>query len=255
MKKEAMLKLVLLPIVFVFLFSCNERLKKEKRTINGQVIEAVFLKDGTITGEAVYYDSTGSVLQRSSFVNGFEDGASVRYFSNERMQDSMNFRNGLRNGFQYRFDSLGHLNSINFFYYGMKMGPDFIYRNGKFEKYFFTDFNKEDIVDLRYDSTGDIDTVILFKMKLAITKVLVGDESMTGIFFYLPEFPGADINYSFGVKDENNNENMIFSVDSNRVFIDTIIATPLKKEHYYAKASIKSKDGNFNRVYLEEIVW
>lgn len=250
-----MLKIILSFFVGIFFCSCNEREVKERRMIDGREVEAVFLKDGKITGEATFFDSLGNVSNKASYKNGLEEGVSLNYFLNGRISDSMNFQNGLRNGYQYRFDTLGQLNACSFFYYGLKMGPDIFYSNNSIKQYFFTDFNKEDLVNVKYDSTGGLDSILFFKTKLAITKLLVGEASMTGVFFYLPNPPGATVSYSFGLKDENGKEDVIFEANRGRVFIDTVIITPVKSEHYFVKASVKSSGSDFNRIYLDEVVW
>ncbi|OJW34275.1 MAG: hypothetical protein BGO54_01930 [Sphingobacteriales bacterium 46-32] len=255
MNNNVIRKLALTFFLFVFFYSCDEHKEKEKRMINGKEVEAVFLRDGSITGMATFFDSMGNIINRANYKNGVEDGVSLNYFLNGQTSDSMNFQNGLRNGYQYRFDTLGSLNACNFFYYGLKVGPDILYSSNRVKQYFFTDFNKEDLIDVRYDSKGELDSILLFKTKLAVTKLLVGDTHMTGIFFYLPNPPGATIDYSFGLRGKDDKENVIFEVNRDRVFIDTVITTPLKNEHYFVKASIKSNGSNFNRVYLDEVVW
>lgn len=250
----------LLTITFValvgafILINCNDTKKRvERRQMNGYTIEAHFKDDSIVEGVAKFYQKDGRLVSITNYSDGKKDGVAMNYHSNGERSDSMNFSCGFKNGFQYRYDSLGQLYSIGFEYFDLRMGPQVFLDKGIVNRYFYLDFNKEDLIGCSYDSLGQITEVNFFLTKPKITQVEVDDRKMVELFFYLPNPPNAQITYDVGVTNGGHEDRRLFSVNKSSIIFDTILPRSEEGQYYYVSAHIKNVSGSVNKLFIEEV--
>lgn len=245
--------LIILLNIFLFANCRNPKNKIEKREMNGYIVEAVFKSDGIIDGIAKFYQKDGRIVSVINYNNGKKDGVTMNYYLNGMKSDSMNFSAGFKNGFQYRYDSLGKLYSINFEYFGLRMGPQIFLDNDIVKSYFYSDFNKEDLIECSYDSAGQMKEVTFLSINPRIAEVEIDGRKMLELFFYLPNPSNAEITYNVGLTDENRHDRQLFSVNNSSVIFDTILPRPAAGLHYYVSAHLKNKRGSVNKLFIEEV--
>jgi antitoxin component YwqK of YwqJK toxin-antitoxin module len=158
-----MIKVVML-ILTVALFSCNNDLNKEK---------VLLYKDeyGRITQKVPYYIDKN--------MDTIVDGVVVHYFKNGQVSDSFILKDGNKNGVYYSFDSSGNLSSVFNYKSNKANGPAFYYfengktqnetlykddrliysksffRNGRVKEYFIFLNNSKASYYILYDSLGN----------------------------------------------------------------------------------------------------
>ena len=239
--------------IMLLCFSCNSRENMiERKQIGEYSVEAVFKNDSIIDGMATYYSDDGKMVSRITYQDGKKNGVAKTYFPDGKIKDSLFYINDHKHGFGYKYDPGGRLSSMYYYYYGLRMGPQIFNLDSRRYKYFFSDFNKRDLVDCTYDSLGNLKDVSFYKMNLSVSKGIVNDSVAVDLFAYLPEPPQTTIEFRVGLTNANQRDKYLFTVDNNRVFIDTILPYPPNGEHYFISASIAGKDGVFNKVFLEE---
>lgn len=234
-------------------FSCNNRKEEiQRKNIGEYLVEAVFKNDSIIDGMANYYSDDGKIVSKVTYQDGKKNGVAITYFPDGKIKDSLFYINDQKHGFGYKYDPGGKLSSMYYYYYGLRMGPQIFNLESRRYKYFFSDFNKRDLVDCTYDSLGNLKDVSFYKMNLCVSKGVVNDSVAVDLFAYLPEPPQTIIEFRVGLTNENQRDMYLFTVDNNRVFIDTILPYPPNGEHYFISANIAGKDGVFKKVFLEE---
>jgi antitoxin component YwqK of YwqJK toxin-antitoxin module len=240
-------------IIGLFSRCSNNSPKIQEKRIGAYLVKARFKNDSIIDGVARFYTKGGSLVAVTNYTNGIKNGYAVIYHPNGQKSDSMYFTNGVKNGSQYRYDTSGRLSSINYQYYGLRMGPQLFFEKGLPVKYFYIDFNKDDLINCKYDSLGNIHELSYFAMKASVSQVISSNVKMLELFFYLPNPPNVQVEYSIGITDKNDNDTMLSLINFDRIIFDTLLPYPKKGLNYYVSAHLKSKNGKVNKVFIEDI--
>lgn len=224
---------------------CLEKSKPVTKVLNGDtLITAAYIK-GKLEGE-VAYSIGDKVISRFNYKNGLKSGVAVHYYLNNGIKDSAFYLNDKQNGDCFIFDTSGKLQLKYHYLDGTLIGPMFEYKNGVLNKYGFISFDKEQIINSKYDTAGNwIQSEGQFNTAKSY-KLL--KEGYTGLFIYFPSPPGLDFRYSFGLFNEKTKEiKKISDLESDRVFLDTLLSKPEIGWHYYV--SVQYLDSVANKVY------
>lgn len=122
---------ILLLFVVLFIVACrnNEHIEYYE---NGQIKYYVKLKNGKRNGIATKYDQNGSVIQTSSWQDGFKEGLTVTYYTNGSKHQIANFKRNIQTGWYYKYDSTGVLLEESFFENGLINGESkTFFQNGQ----------------------------------------------------------------------------------------------------------------------------
>jgi hypothetical protein len=234
-------------------FGCKNQIANiEKRQIDGYTIVAHFDKD-VIEGEANFFDKNGVLSHVSNYSNGVKNGVSVSFYSTGMTKDSAQFQGGLQNGFEYSYDENGEKVATSFFYYGIRIGPEVFFKHNKVSDFYFTDFNKEDLIECRYDSAGKITDISLYNIKLRTQDVLGNQAKMTNVFFYLPHPPGTILECNIGVANDKKQDQILFNVPDSKIFVDTLLPRLENGMHYFVSTKIINSDSSIHKVFIEEV--
>jgi hypothetical protein len=247
-------------IGFVILFtgcSCNSTNKKKltRKKIGNYFVEAHFIDSNKIDGLAKYYDENGSLLSVANYENDLKAGPAINFYSNGMKKDSMFFTGGLRNGEAFIYDSLGHLERMTTYYYGISVGNNILYSSGRLKEYFFNDFNSNTLFSCEYDSSGKC-LMGGFGLK-PITNIIKDDDgkSVMTLFLYLPKPPNLSTIYHIGLANENNEKKSETIIKDNRLFLDTALYEPGKGLHYYISTHIENANGSTDKMFIHELKW
>ena len=231
------------------ILSCNNDSYINKK-IGNYVVKAKFVHDTLIDGEAIYYNLDGKILAKTNYLMGKLNGDSITYYDNGKIQDSNKYSNGLLDGHVYQFDSEGNLKSIRTYYYGLAVGEAIDFYKGKIYEYSFTDLDKKELINCKYNSKGSC-KYFLFNSKPILKKVYSAtNDSATNFFLYFPHPPDFEITYNLRLINSKTNEERKIFLNSNRLFIDTILTIPKNWYKYFLSIDYKniSTDSTVNVV-------
>jgi|SRR5450755_1178656 hypothetical protein len=146
---------ILIRLFFVptcLLICCTS--KNIKRiTLDGQIIEGIFLPGNVINGYVNVYDSaTNLLIETANYNNGVLDGERTTLYPNGYVKARVNYSVGKENGNLEVYDSLGHLLNTQFRYYGLRVGPSINFIEGKPKQYWFYSFDNAVLSYINYDS-------------------------------------------------------------------------------------------------------
>jgi hypothetical protein len=242
-------------LTFVIVLSCvnNQRSKPDKRSIGKDIIEATFIDDSIADGIAKYYNNSGKVITIVNIKNGVKEGAAINYFQNGVVKDSMFFSHGKLHGIAYGYDSLGSLLFKKSYYYGVPLGHQFYYKSGNLSEYFYSDFNRNDLISCEYDSLARI-RLRTFSAVPIFTKGL--DEQRNpalNLFLYFPKPPDLTVVYKIGLANDKQETKDEHILQDNRLFLDTVIAYPAKEWHYYISTELKSLKDSIDKTYIQDL--
>src|SRR5882672_12013545 len=131
--------------IIIITMSCRNDIENSKHKVGPFLVEGHFIDDSVMDGEMKYYNSMAKLVTVINYQKGIKHGASINYYLNGKTYDSIFFYYGLKDGFHYIYDSTGKLSYIDFYSKGHNFGPQFYYSNGKLEKYYYNEFEKEPI--------------------------------------------------------------------------------------------------------------
>lgn len=248
----------ILAIISLIGFVCKSTSEKKivRKKIGDYFIGAAFIDETQIDGIARYYDGNNKLLSTAEYKNGIKYGPAINFYESGMKRDSVFYRDGLPNGKAFSYDSLGNKKGMSSYYYGVVVGDNILYSNGKPREYFFTDFHSTNLFSCYYDSAG---RYRMGKSTLAATTNLTAGDSgevKLNVFFYLPQPPNLTTTFSLGLMDAKNtkrNESLIRI--NNRFFIDTILSQPEKGYKYYISTHIQNIKDSINKVIINELTW
>ncbi|MGH2647226.1 MAG: toxin-antitoxin system YwqK family antitoxin [Ginsengibacter sp.] len=220
------------------------------KKIGNYVVKAKFIHDTLIDGEATYYNLDGKIVAKANYLMGKLNGDSITYYDNSKIQDSIKYSNGLLDCHAYQFDSTGYLQSIRTFYYGLAVGEAIDFYKGKIYEYSFTDFDKKELINCKYNSKGSCKYFFFNPKPLLKNVYSATNDSAINFFLYFPHPPDFDITYNFKLINSKTNEESKIFLNSNRLFIDTILTTPKNGYKYFLSIDYKniSTDSTINVV-------
>jgi hypothetical protein len=239
--------------MYVF-FSCNTKNNKAKRVKSGKyTIEAKFINDTIIDGKAIYYDSTNTLSSIVSYNMGLKSGPTVNFYPNGIVSDSLYYSNGVLNGGAFMFDSAGNLMRVKYSYYGLPVGHYYVFESGKIIKYYFSDFEKNDLVVCKYDSSGRC-RLNKFNLNPVLSEAIGTDRvNVLSLFLYLPSPPGLNAVYKIGLENEQRETKNERVIGQDRIFLDTVLSYPEKGWHYFVSTHLESQKDSINKIFFNEL--
>lgn len=219
--------------------------------LDGRTVEASFLNDSVIDGEAKFYTSQGHLENVVMYKNGRKNGVFKGYYQNGKIRDSTFYKLGVQQGERFVFDSMGNLILKNYFYNGRAFGNTEIYRQGRIDKYYFTDFEKRQLFVGDYDSSGSIFRFGGDIVNAHLYNLDIDGDSSYGIFAYFLSPPNISIQYTLGlIEEKTKNKRELVELENSRIFIDTIVDKPMAGCNYYISATYKDTIVKYNKTFL-----
>jgi|SRR6185312_8937841 len=235
----------MMKLIFIFsaavLFSsgCKDTTYKRKK-IGADIVEAKFIKDSLIDGEAKFYDLDGKINSKANYTMGIKNGVALTYYGNGKTKDSSNYTNNLLNGNVFIFDKNGSLVSRTTYYYGLNVGDNFLYYHNNIYEYSFDDFVHKELLKCKYDSVGNC-KYLFFDVRPVITTVYSSiTDSANSFFLFFPHPPDFVISYNMGLINDKGVKEKEFVLNSDRIFVDTVFTFPPQGWKYFISIDYKS---------------
>jgi hypothetical protein len=253
MYKNCFISILCISVSSFFQLGCNGPTEVKKMNVGSYTIEAQFLNDSVIDGEAKTYDSLNNLIEVSSYKNGVKDGLDIEYDSSGRIKDSTYYTNGILNGPSYIFDSTGKILFGKYNYYGLPVGHYYSYSLGKLKRYSFFNFERNNLVLCEYDTLNK-SRLLKFISEPILTETQNSEgRQQLNLFLYLPAPPGMKTIYKIGLENERHETRDEIAINHNRLFLDTLLPYPATGWHYYVSTQIESKKDSINRIYFQEL--
>jgi antitoxin component YwqK of YwqJK toxin-antitoxin module len=243
--------IILISAFFLFL-GCNENPVKKKK-IGNSIIEAKFINDTLIDGNAKYYNDNGILEAEYTFVNGIRKGHDTIFYDNGKIKEERNYSDDLLNGEGRKYNVNGLLLFKLNHYYGLDVGDNTFYKNGIVIKYFFKDFAQKKIVDCTYDSTGSCNSLV-FNARPVITTGIIQNQTPTiKLFVFFPHPVDFEIIYKIGFINNQQIKQDELTLNSERLFLDTVLKIPSPNLNYFLSVDYKNKStDSIVNVYFEK---
>jgi len=237
------MKYIIIVACSIFLFSsCNEKTLVRKK-IGNDIVEAQFLNDSLIDGKAKYFNNTGILEAYYTFKNGVKNGNAVTFHENGKLKDSMYYSDNLLNGPAYKFDVNGKLLFTIMYYYGLDVGDHLFFKNGVVDEYHFNNFDQKQIVSCKYDSVGSCDSLVFNAYPLITNGLIEKQNPAIKMFIYFPHPPDFEVIYKMGfIKNQQRLQE--FTLNSDRLFLDTTFAIPEKDVNHFLTVDYKNKSND-----------
>ncbi len=244
--------IIILIVSSISIYSCNDSASKyERKRIGNDIVEAKFINDSVIDGEAKFYNQSGALENKGYFSKGLKNGYWISYHRNGKVKDSINYSNDLLNGGAFGYNENGILLRRSTYYFGLNVGGNFLYEEGKVYEYFFNNFEKKELVNCKYDSLGSC-TYFYFNAKPMVKKIYTSlNDSAINLFLYFPQPPDFEVIYQMGLINSLQTKKEVSQLNSNRIFIDTILPIAPKDWNYYLSIDYKniSNDSTVNVLF------
>lgn len=232
------MRYIFISCLLITFYSCNEK-KYSKKQIGDYWVEANFIMDSIIDGEAKTYDIKGKLVSIINYSRGVKNGVYLNFHSNGKIYDSINFLNGLENGLHYVYDSSGKIGYIDFYLSGHQLGPEIFYKHGIISAFYFISFEKFEIFNALYDVFGILSTQKGHFINASIYQTNLNDTPAKGIFSYFIYPPTLNISYELISRDSLTEKEIIIRQFTNQVFIDTVIEKEKNNSIYCIKGILK----------------
>lgn len=241
-------------ILLSFFLSCTDKHEMKKIKIGNYFVKANFIDNNNkiVDGKAYFYDSLGNLYNVSMYDKGMRAGISINYYPNRVVSDSIQFICDKEHGYRRFYDTNGFSEYTSYYYFGLRFGPELIYKNNRLTKLLFRDFDRNIIAECNYDSIGRIDSIAEFKMEINIVEKLLNGKPVINLFGYLPKFPTTVQSFSIGLTNSDNKDKKLYSVQGHDFFIDTLLPLPPSGWFYYLACNLKANNNSIDRFYIEE---
>lgn len=220
-------------VIFILLSSCQSKVTKVSKVINGQLIVAEY-KMGKLHGTVMYYDLNGNLRSTCHYVDGIKEGLAINYYYSGKVKDSVTYRDNEKMGEYSLYDERGNLTYKSYYIAGTSVGPQFNFSNGIIKEYGFKNFEKSSIFYCEYDSLGEVkmfggDFPNAFSYGSTLNNI-----KYKGIFIYLPNPPGLGLSFGVGIYNTNTKSTKeLFKVNSKKIFFDTLLPLTDSGDYYY----------------------
>lgn len=200
---------ITISIILFIMIGCNTESPKKIRAGNFEM-EGIFLDDSIPDGIIKYYElSTGNLIGSKEFIKGVLNGKANNYYNSQIIQ-TINYKNGIESGFAELFDSSkGYLKRKDFYYYGRKVGPSFIFDNkGSLLSYDFTSFENKVVYSVERDSISEhyYSDPIESLETISVNEAIFNGEKRLRVFFYLIYPPKTRVDYEVVYLDKVENK-------------------------------------------------
>jgi len=203
--------------------------------------------DTTYNGLISFYDiNSNTLLTDCEYVNGIKSGINNIYYTNGKVKSILNYENNKLNGYVAFFDSTGKLYCKQYYYYGLKVGPNIAYKNEKEYSFNFNSFDHESLLYFEYDSLKYKKLTQLqerfFHYRLTGDSVDSFQIILPTFFIYLLNAPKFKFEYSLVKVDSiYNDQNVYYTFNSNNVWKSINIEDVLNKDNITIKDNIAIK--------------
>jgi len=239
---------------FLILCSCNDDGDLVRKKIGNAFVEAHFINDSIVNGEAKVYNSEGHIVSIQNYDCGIKNGVSINFHSNGKVYDSISFFDGLQNGYHFVYDSSGMLGYLDFYFYGHQLGPEVFYKNGIANSFFFTSFEKFEIFNVSYDSIGRMGIPQGKFINASVYRTKLNGNPAVGIFSYFIYPPTLAIQYKLVLRDSLTRQEIEVREFQNSILIDTVLERPNANSVYCIKAIIRDSLGNSDKLFYEDLI-
>lgn len=191
--------------ILLILSSCNTDVPKRIKAGNFEM-EGIFLHDSIPDGIIKYYElKTDNLVGSKEFNKGVANGKAINYHNSKIIQ-TVNYKNGIESGFAELFDSSkGYLKQRDFYYYGRKVGPSFVFDDkGSLLSYYFTNFENKVMYSVELDSMfGKYYSDPIESLEsISVDEAIFNGEKRLRVFFYLVNPPKARVDYEIVYLDK-----------------------------------------------------
>jgi antitoxin component YwqK of YwqJK toxin-antitoxin module len=246
-------------VIVIVVLSCksNPGERKFKRVdMFNRMVEGHFTNDSIVDGEFKYYTYTNYLDSKITFSHGQKNGVAVNYYPNGSIWDSSFYKSGVKHGHHYVFDSLNRLVYRDYYFYGQTLGGQIFYKRNRINRYVFHDFEKNQLYEGLYDSTGALYKYGGEIVNANLYQVNKNSLSNYGVFAYLLDPPNVTIKYTLGlIEDITDDKKELATFVNERVFIDTIVPEPGMGWNYYIAADYNDTINNYHKVFLTVLKW
>jgi hypothetical protein len=186
--------------------------------------------------------------------NGVREGPMVNYFPNGMTRDSETYANDKVNGPIFHYDLAGVLQSEEYAYFGVTVGPRILYRQGKVSTYSFIDFNRTMLVDCQYDTGGSCRHLSSFDANPVMTNAWLRDRPVKELSLYLPRAPRFTITYKLGITYAGDKAYELAEIKSDNVFWDTILPILPSGRNYYVSSHLYDKNDSIDQLLTVDLM-
>jgi hypothetical protein len=224
--------LLSLNVICLFLFSCGHT--------------------ATYSGKVTIDKPWGTSV--AELKNGVREGSMVNYFPNGMTRDSETYSSDKVNGRVFHYDSLGVLESEEYAYFGVTVGPRILYQQGKVSTYSFVDFNRTMLVECKYDTGGRCRSVSTFDANPVMTNAWLRDRPVKELSLYLPRPPRFTITHKLGISYSGDKADELTEIKSNNVYWDTILPVLPPGRNYYVSSHLYDKNDSINQLLTVDLM-
>jgi len=246
------MRVLLITFVNIFIIinlSCKYN-KNRTFIISHNTIKAV----GNITDDTIFnglirfYDNkTDVLLYEAEYINSSLEGKSITYYKNGVTKTIEYYEKDKLNGYISFFDSTGILFCKQYYYYGLKMGPNVAYnKDGKESSMNFNSFDNESLLYFEYDSLKYKKLTQLHKPYFHYR--ITGDYedsfqiTLPTFFIYLLNAPKFKFEYSIVKVDSLfNDKYLYYTFNSKNIWKSINLNEVLSKNNITIKDSIAIK--------------
>jgi hypothetical protein len=179
----------------------------------------------------------------------------IIFYKNGLVKDSVNCINDFANGLEYIYDSTGMLEATRTNYRGKDIGDHFLYYKGKVAEYYFSNFEKKQLVDCKYDSLGRCN-YFSFNARPTIIKDGTNDngDSVIELFVYFPHPSDFKETYELDIVDTKQTEQQKITLDDNRLYLDTLLSVSSQGWDYYMTINYRNiSDDSLVTLYSNDV--
>jgi hypothetical protein len=244
-------KIILLLMALIVIRCSSNEDSTQRKKVGKYFVEAKFVDDSVIDGKAKYFRENKILDATITFSNGIKNGEAVNYFSNGKVRDSVMYYFGLKEGFHVVYDQNGQMKYKDFYYKDHALGPQYYFINDTLERFIFNDFEMREIFSCVYDSGHIINNTRGEILNVSNYDVIFDNVHKYGIFIYAIQPPGTNIKYAIGLIDKDQKKkNELFSLDTRKIFLDTVLNKPPAGWDYYVSADYKSIENDEKKIYI-----
>lgn len=191
----------LLTIGMVFFIGCSD---KQRTVLLDKDTKAVgdISKDTIYNGLIKFYNiQSGKLVSSANYLNGKLNGENIEYNENGTISSKVFYDNEKQNGEANIYDARGKLINKYFSYYGLKVGEDLSYSDGRLITYSFYSFDNKKLLSINYDSIGDksitdVQEGFFFYTKRHFNTNTPSSMKHAEVFLYTPNPPNYNFKYS-----------------------------------------------------------
>ncbi len=224
-------------LIILSILSCNKNksIYIDEETIAKGDINTDIIFDGKIK---FFNAKTGLLIRESIYSNGVLNGEQTDYYPNGKIMTISNYENNKQNGYTYTFDSVGGLQTQDFFFYDIKTGSSIEYTNSVVN-YWFYSLDNTILFNLSYDSLSLKKKITELQSEyFFFNKRVYSDLTQKGIsskkeelFIYTPNPPKYNFRYSLvSIDSQYKNEITIKTFDSTKPWSVILLDDEIKNK-------------------------